>query len=54
MPTTTAHRGAAWLRSAALGFLAWIIGLFALPLDWGPALLLLGALVVVPLGLRDR
>ncbi len=50
MSTATAHR-ALWLRSAALGFLAWLIGLFALPLDWAPALLLLGALVIVPLGL---
>lgn len=56
MPTVTApdaataHR-AAWLRSAVLGFLAWVIGLIALPLDRAPALLLLGALVIVPLGL---
>jgi uncharacterized protein (UPF0548 family) len=50
MPIAIAHR-AAWLRSAALGSLAWIIGLLALPLDWAPVLLLFGALVVVPLGL---
>ena len=46
MPIITAHR-AAWLRSAALGFIVWIIGLVALRPDWAPALLLLGALVVV-------
>jgi uncharacterized protein (UPF0548 family) len=56
MPTATAadaalaHR-AAWLRGASLGLLAWVIGLFALRLDWAPALVVLGALVVVPLGL---
>jgi uncharacterized protein (UPF0548 family) len=56
MPTVTSpdaatvHR-AAWLRSAALGLVAWVIGLLALPLDWAPALLLLGALMIVPLGL---
>jgi uncharacterized protein (UPF0548 family) len=50
MTTALAHR-AAWLRSAALGLPAWAIGLFVVPLDWAPALLLFGALVVVPLGL---
>jgi uncharacterized protein (UPF0548 family) len=50
MPTTIAYR-AAWLRNAGLGTLAWLVGLIALRLDWAPALLLLGALAVVPLGL---
>jgi uncharacterized protein (UPF0548 family) len=47
---TFAHR-ASWMRSAALGLLAWTTGLLSFPLDWAPALLLFGALVVVPLGL---
>jgi len=50
MPFALRHR-AAWLRSAALGFLAWVVGLSIIHLDWAPALLLFGALVVVPLGL---
>ena len=56
MPSLTAldraisHR-AVWLQSALLGLLAWAIGLFAVEPDWAPALLLFGALVVVPLGL---
>jgi uncharacterized protein (UPF0548 family) len=50
LDTAFAHR-AAWLRSAALGLLVWAVGLLAVRPDWAPALLLLGALVVVPLGL---
>ncbi len=50
MTTALAHR-AAWLRSDILGLFIWLIGLFAVRPDWAPALLLLGALVVVPLGL---
>ena len=50
MQTAIAYR-AAWLRSVILGFLAWIIGLFAIQPDWCATLLLFGALVVVPLGL---
>jgi uncharacterized protein (UPF0548 family) len=50
MTTALAHRSA-WLRGAALGLAAWVIGLFAVEPDWAPALLLFGALVVVPLGL---
>jgi uncharacterized protein (UPF0548 family) len=45
-----AHR-AYWQRSAALGLLAWVVGLVALQPEWAPALLLLGSLVGVPLGL---
>jgi hypothetical protein len=50
MPLIIAHR-AAWLRSATLGFILWIIGLVAVRPDWAPTLVLFGALVVVPLGL---
>jgi uncharacterized protein (UPF0548 family) len=50
MQTAIAYR-AAWLRSVLLGFLAWIIALFAIQPDWAPTLLLFGALVIVPLGL---
>jgi uncharacterized protein (UPF0548 family) len=50
MTTALTHR-ADWLRSAALGLLAWVIGLIVVQPDWAPALLLFGALVVVPLGL---
>ena len=49
MQNAIAYR-AAWLRSMFLGFVAWIIGLFAIQPDWAPTLLLFGALVVVPLG----
>jgi uncharacterized protein (UPF0548 family) len=45
-----AHR-AVWLRAAALGFIAWVVGLTVLLPNWAPALLLFGALLVVPLGL---
>jgi uncharacterized protein (UPF0548 family) len=41
----------AWLRNALLGLVAWVGGLAVLRPDWAPALVLLGALVVVPLGL---
>jgi len=47
-----AHR-AAWLRGAALGLIAWVVGLIVLRPEWAPALLLLGALVAVPLGLAS-
>jgi uncharacterized protein (UPF0548 family) len=50
MLTAISHR-AAWLRSALLGSLLWVIGLIAFRPDWAPALILLAALVVVPLGL---
>jgi uncharacterized protein (UPF0548 family) len=49
MQTAIAHR-AAWLRSAALGLAAWVVGLAVVQPEWAAALLLLGALVV-PLGL---
>ncbi len=41
----------AWLRSALLGFSAWMVALLFLPSDWAADLLLFGALVIVPLGL---
>ncbi len=50
MMTALAYR-AAWLRGAAVGALAWVIGLVVLRPGWAPALLLFGTLVVVPLGL---
>jgi uncharacterized protein (UPF0548 family) len=50
MTAALTHR-AAWLRSAILGLIAWLIGLFVAASDRAPALLLFGALVVVPLGL---
>jgi uncharacterized protein (UPF0548 family) len=42
---------AAWLRNVLFGLVAWAVGLAALRPEWAAALVLLGALVVVPLGL---
>jgi uncharacterized protein (UPF0548 family) len=40
-----------WYASAGLGVAAWLIVWFAAQPDWAPAILLLGPLIVVPLGL---
>jgi hypothetical protein len=44
-------RRATWLRAAGLGLLVWAIGLVLLRPGWDSALLLFGALVIIPLGL---
>jgi hypothetical protein len=51
LPTPLPPLRGAWLRSALLGFSAWIVALIFLPSDWAADLLLFGALVIVPLGL---